>query len=164
MAKISIYWSSNYNMKPLHCCQGCDCNVLIQNFSYLPVPKIPHCFISYCSQTGSKIQMLCGNLILVLHYILQNYLHRICVLQKTSYHTSNSGGRLVMVLVLFICQFLKSSQTCYFYWWHKIKNYQVKLKTFLKIPNKSDLLVGRCLKVVGLESPIFFWTIYAEFL
>jgi hypothetical protein len=81
--------------KLLQCCQVCDCNVLVQNLSYLPVPKIPHCFISYCSQTGSEIQTLWVNLILVLHYILKNNIHRICVLQKTNYYTSNLGGRLI---------------------------------------------------------------------
>jgi len=75
--------------------------------------------------------MLCGNLILVLHYILKNYLHRKCVLQKTNYHTSSSRGRLILVLYAY-------------------------LSSLHRHPIKSDLLVGKRLKVVGLESSIFF--------
>jgi hypothetical protein len=73
--------------------------------------------------------------------ILKNYLHRICVLQKTSDHTSNSGGRLLLILVSFVYQCLKSSQTtCYFYWRHKIKNYQVKL---FENPQQIRLINGK---------------------
>ena len=129
--RLAFIEVTNCNVKPLHCCQVCGCNVLVQNFSYLPVPKIPHCFFSYCRQTGSEIQMLCGNL--VLHNIFKNYLHRICVLQKTNYHTSNSGGRLITGTSV-ICTPVSEVFTDNMLFLLMAQNQ----KTFLKIPNKSD--------------------------
>jgi hypothetical protein len=38
------------------------------------------------------------------------------------------------------------------------------VKTFLKIPRKSEFLGGRCLKRVGMQSSIFFFNLFVNLL